>query len=96
MPRCTGQHSEQRISDSAAGQRRSHQTLQGDPVSAIVEEAQPLSPVLRFDRADAVRGIVERFYDQVETEPAFVELRAMHADDLARMRIAGGMARSAA
>jgi hemoglobin len=35
---------------------------------------------------DAVSRLVDRFYDLMETEAAFSELRAMHADDLMPMR----------
>lgn len=33
-----------------------------------------------------LRRITDRFYDLMETEPAYAELRAMHAADLAPMR----------
>ena len=33
-----------------------------------------------------VRRLVDRFYDLMETDPAFGELRALHAPDLAPMR----------
>jgi hemoglobin len=33
-----------------------------------------------------VRALVERFYDLMESEPAFAALRAMHASDLGPMR----------
>lgn len=33
-----------------------------------------------------MRAITERFYDLMEQEPEFAELRAMHAPDLAPMR----------
>lgn len=33
-----------------------------------------------------VRRLVDRFYDLMETEPAYAALRAMHAPDLAPMR----------
>ncbi|MFN3524224.1 MAG: group II truncated hemoglobin [Phenylobacterium sp.] len=36
--------------------------------------------------APAVRRVVERFYDLMESDPAYAELRAMHAPDLAPMR----------
>lgn len=34
----------------------------------------------------AVRAIVDRFYDIMDTDPAVAELRAMHAGDLGPMR----------
>lgn len=36
--------------------------------------------------AGAVRAIVDRFYDLMEQDHRFVELRALHAPDLAPMR----------
>lgn len=33
-----------------------------------------------------MEAICNRFYDLMEAEPAYAELRAMHADDLAPMR----------
>ncbi|MDR2856622.1 MAG: group II truncated hemoglobin [Novosphingobium sp.] len=35
---------------------------------------------------DVVGQIVERFYDLLEQDPAYAELRALHAPDLAPMR----------
>lgn len=35
---------------------------------------------------DAFQAIVDRFYDLMDSDPAYAELRAMHAPDLARMR----------
>lgn len=49
----------------------------------------PTTPVTPFDRAGGeagVRQLVNRFYDLMESEPAFAELRAMHDDDLFPMR----------
>lgn len=34
----------------------------------------------------AIRRIVERFYDLMDQDPAYAELRALHAPDLAPMR----------
>ncbi len=42
-----------------------------------------------YDRVggeDGVRAVVERFYDLMEHEPIYAELRAMHAADLLPMR----------
>lgn len=36
--------------------------------------------------AAPVRAIVDRFYDLMDTDPAYAELRAMHAPDLTPMR----------
>ena len=34
----------------------------------------------------AIQRIVERFYDLMEQDPAYAELRALHAPDLSPMR----------
>jgi len=36
--------------------------------------------------ADVIRAIVSRFYDLMESDPAYAQLRAMHAPDLRPMR----------
>lgn len=36
--------------------------------------------------SEAVRAMVDRFYDLMESDPAYTELRAMHAPDLGPMR----------
>ncbi len=40
----------------------------------------------RFGGAEAVRALVDRFYDAMESDPAYARLRAIHAADLAPMR----------
>lgn len=44
------------------------------------------SPYERVGGLATLRRITDRFYDLMETEPAFAALRAMHAPDLAPMR----------
>ena len=55
-----------------------------------MSEADPQSkPQLPFDRIggrEPIARMVNRFYDLMESEPDFAELRAMHALDLAPMR----------
>lgn len=46
----------------------------------------PTSPYSRLGGQAAIRRVVDRFYDLMDSEPAFVELRAMHAADLTPMR----------
>ena len=49
----------------------------------------PVKPQTPYDRAGGaavVRAITERFYDLMETDPAYLALRQMHAEDLAPMR----------
>lgn len=45
-----------------------------------------LTPFNRIGEQPAIRRLVDRFYDLMETDPAYAELRAMHAPDLAPMR----------
>lgn len=50
------------------------------------ETAQPRTPYDALGGSGAIQSIVERFYDLIEGDPAYAELRAMHAADLAPMR----------
>ena len=55
-----------------------------------MEKTEPtVKPVLPFDRIggrEPIQRMVDRFYDLMESEPDFAELRAMHAPDLSPMR----------
>lgn len=53
---------------------------------ATTTETPAASPYDRIGGHAVLRRITDRFYDLMETEPAFAELRAMHAPDLAPMR----------
>lgn len=44
------------------------------------------SPFVIIGGREGVRDVVERFYDLMESDPAYRELRALHADDLTPMR----------
>ena len=44
------------------------------------------SPYEIVGGVDVIAAIVGRFYDLMESDPAYAELRAMHADNLAPMR----------
>lgn len=44
------------------------------------------SPYERIGGIAVLRAITDRFYDLMEQDPAYKELRAMHAPDLAPMR----------
>lgn len=52
----------------------------------VREAAPPPTPYERIGGEAAVRRIVDRFYDLMETDPGVAPLRRMHADDLAPMR----------
>ncbi|ATE63868.1 group II truncated hemoglobin [Rhizorhabdus dicambivorans] len=45
-----------------------------------------ITPYELLGGAETVKRIVDRFYDLMDEDPAFVRLRAMHADDLTPMR----------
>ncbi|MDE2405303.1 MAG: globin [Sphingomonadales bacterium] len=47
---------------------------------------QPNTPFYRLGGTPVMTAIVERFYDLMEQDPAYAELRAMHAPDLSMMR----------
>ena len=49
---------------------------------------RPATPFDRIGGHGVLRAITERFYDLMEQDPAYAELRAMHAADLAQMRTA--------
>ncbi|WP_298282074.1 group II truncated hemoglobin [Novosphingobium sp.] len=57
-------------------------------MSTQVQAAAPVArtPYERVGGSQALRRIAERFYDLMDTDPAFRALRAMHAADLAPMR----------
>lgn len=44
------------------------------------------TPYERLGGGDVIRAITNRFYDLMETDPAYGQLRAMHAADLGPMR----------
>ncbi len=49
-------------------------------------QTRPQTPFERLGGEPTLRIIVDRFYDLMEQDPAYAELRAMHAPDLAPMR----------
>ncbi|MFM5950277.1 MAG: group II truncated hemoglobin [Novosphingobium sp.] len=49
-------------------------------------EAPPASPFDRIGGHGALQAIAARFYELMDQDPAYAELRAMHAVDLAPMR----------
>lgn len=46
----------------------------------------PASPFERIGGKERIAALVDRFYDLMETDSAYLALRAMHAADLAPMR----------
>ena len=53
---------------------------------AATAEAPTTSPFERIGGHPVLRAICERFYDLMDEDPAYAELRAMHAADLSEMR----------
>ena len=49
-------------------------------------QTRPSTPYERIGGTPVLRAIVDRFYDLMDEDPAYAELRAMHAPDLAPMR----------
>jgi len=46
----------------------------------------PATPYERLGGRPTLHSIVSRFYDLMDADPAYTELRAMHAEDLAPLR----------
>jgi len=46
----------------------------------------PPSPFVLIGGRDAIRRLSDSFYDRIDGDPAFAELRALHAPDLAATR----------
>lgn len=51
-----------------------------------IDQPTPPSAYARIGGAPVVSAMVNRFYDLMESDPAYADLRAMHAPDLAPMR----------
>ena len=49
-------------------------------------QTRPTTPYERLGGSAPIVAITNRFYDLMEADPAYAELRAMHAADLAPMR----------
>ncbi|MCB2014863.1 MAG: globin [Sphingobium sp.] len=48
--------------------------------------SQPATPYQMIGGKDAVAAIVGRFYDLMDSEPGYADLRALHARDLSTVR----------
>lgn len=53
---------------------------------ATAAQDKPATPFDKLGGHETFRAITTRFYDLMDEDPAFAELRAIHADDLAPMR----------
>jgi hemoglobin len=60
------------------------------PESADARSAEtvPATPFYLLGGHEVMQRIVDRFYDLMDSDPAYRDLRAMHAPDLSRMRSA--------
>lgn len=56
------------------------------PQTDTATPATPNTPFYRLGGHATMQAICNRFYDLMDTDPAYAELRAMHAPDLARMK----------
>lgn len=65
-------------------------TLQRIPSPEITLDSQtaapPTTPFERLGGRETIAAITNRFYDLMDSDPAYAELRAMHAADLGPMR----------
>ena len=53
---------------------------------ATAAETTPNTPFYKLGGHETMQAIVDRFYDLMDSDPAYSELRAMHAPDLTKMR----------
>lgn len=53
-----------------------------------LDKPRPTTPYERLGGLPVLQAISDRFYDLMDADPAYAELRAMHAPDLSRMRLA--------
>lgn len=49
-------------------------------------QTRPSTPYERLGGTETLQKIVDRFYDLMDSDPAYAQLRAMHAADLSPMR----------
>ncbi|WP_137680455.1 group II truncated hemoglobin [Aurantiacibacter suaedae] len=52
-----------------------------------MNDQSKLTPYEQIGSQPVIAAVVERFYDLMDSEPAYAELRAIHAADLTPMRI---------
>ena len=53
---------------------------------ATAAETTPNTPFYKLGGHETFQAICNRFYDLMDSDPAYAELRAMHAPDLGRMK----------
>ena len=57
-------------------------------MATTADTATPNTPFYKLGGHETFKAICDRFYDLMDSEPAFAELRAMHAPDLGKMKVA--------
>jgi len=55
-------------------------------LATATETAPPATPFHRLGGHATFRAICDRFYDLMDADPAYADLRAMHAPDLSAMK----------
>lgn len=55
---------------------------------ATAAQTTPNTPFHKLGGHETFQAIIDRFYDLMDSDPAYADLRAMHAPDLTRMRSA--------
>lgn len=61
---------------------------QPEPQTADTQASTPATPFYKLGGHETMQAICNRFYDLMDSDPAYAELRAMHAADLAPMKAA--------
>jgi hemoglobin len=56
------------------------------PDQITIEKPRPATPYERLGGLPTLQRITTQFYDLMESDPAYAELRAMHSSDLSHMR----------
>ena len=56
------------------------------PAAAAAADKTPNTPFYRLGGHEAMQAICNRFYDLMDSDPAYADLRAMHAPSLDRMK----------
>lgn len=56
------------------------------PAAAAAADKTPNTPFYRLGGHEAMQAICNRFYDLMDSDPAYAELRAMHAPSLDKMK----------
>ena len=52
----------------------------------VTASSEAVTPYERIGGRDAVRALVDRFYDLMDLEPTYADLRRVHGNDLANAR----------